>query len=165
MSDDYRQRVTDRVRELRTQGHLSQEQLAAVWGRSRHTVLRLEQGKIAPDLGLLAELAGVFKITLVEFLGPVLLPEKALELEAEAVHAAEVEAVQRTRRLAEEQTERLGRPDLHSLVKAVADIAADMEDADLAFLLKDWTLRREYLRLWKLAKLDPSREESDGETR
>src|SRR5262249_49590716 len=76
--------------------------LPAVAAR-RHTVLRLETGKLAPDLGLLSELAGVFRTTLVEFLAPILIPtDETMALERASRERLAAELVAHDRALLEE---------------------------------------------------------------
>ncbi len=150
--------MTDRVRGLRTTRGWSQEQLAARWGRSRHTVLRLEQGKLAPELGLLADLVGIFGITLDEFLWPVLRPGQAAEAEQEAgerFHAAALAATEahRQRYLAG-----LDHDQALRVIDAVGRLAreAPQDLALLADMLTATADRREGIRhLWPTAPFAP----------
>lgn len=72
-----RNRLAQRVRECRKARGWTQEDLADRWGRSRHSVVRLEGGDGDTDLDLLVNLAEVFELTLSEFAWPVIAVEEA----------------------------------------------------------------------------------------
>jgi putative transcriptional regulator len=52
--------VLNRLRELRQEYHLTQEQLAADLGVTRHTILALEVGRYVPSIELALRLAAYF---------------------------------------------------------------------------------------------------------
>jgi transcriptional regulator with XRE-family HTH domain len=179
MTTDYRHQVAVRVREQRGRLGWSQEQLAARWGRSRHTVLRLERNDLQPELGLLEGLAGVFGMTLVEFLAPVLQVEDREVLVEEAHKQARLGVAIRTNALLEREGALLDRPHVRSLVHTVALACQDMTDDQVEWERRGWELRR--AQLWSESrrpiavdshKISGERqarriveEENDGETR
>jgi putative transcriptional regulator len=58
--------VTNRVREFRREGGLTQEELAAAMHVSRQTIISIERGKYVPSLPLALRLAGFFECTVDE---------------------------------------------------------------------------------------------------
>lgn len=59
----------NRIKELRKTHELTQEELAALVGVSRQTIISLEKGKFDPSLSLAFEIARVFKTTVDEMFG------------------------------------------------------------------------------------------------
>ena len=74
---DFRNELAVQVRRRREGKDWSQTELARRWGRSRHSVVRLEKGEIDADLDTMAQLAEVFGLSLAEFVWPIIAPEAA----------------------------------------------------------------------------------------
>ncbi|MCR4325917.1 MAG: helix-turn-helix transcriptional regulator [Patescibacteria group bacterium] len=53
--------VVNRVQELRTAAHLTQEELAERAGVSRQTIIAIEKGNYTPSVSLAIKLARIFK--------------------------------------------------------------------------------------------------------
>jgi putative transcriptional regulator len=58
--------VDNRVRELRLERNLTQEQLGGLVGVSRRTIISIETGRFAPSLTLAIYLARTFDLTVEE---------------------------------------------------------------------------------------------------
>lgn len=58
--------MQNRLRELREQHELTQEDLAALVGVSRQTIISLEKGKYNPSISLAYKLARVFNLSIEE---------------------------------------------------------------------------------------------------
>ena len=59
----YLDRVKNRVRKLRTEGGLSQAELASQLGVSRQTIIAIETGRYSPSLPLAFRIARLFDST------------------------------------------------------------------------------------------------------
>jgi transcriptional regulator with XRE-family HTH domain len=140
--DDYRRRVVRQVRKLRAEKGWSQEQLAGLWGHSRHTVLRLEQGKGDMDLDVLSSLAETFGRPLVEFLAPILSPERSEEIVRDAVNA-ERDRLQRAInvqavKLLDAQLQAGARVEVRTLLGHIMRAARQMTAEELGFQCEFW---------------------------
>lgn len=58
--------MQNRLRELREQNNLTQEDLAVIVGVSRQTIISLEKGKYNPSISLAYNLARAFNLTIEE---------------------------------------------------------------------------------------------------
>ena len=58
--------MQNRLRELREQNNLTQEDLAVIVGVSRQTIISLEKGKYNPSISLAYNLARTFNLTIEE---------------------------------------------------------------------------------------------------
>jgi putative transcriptional regulator len=58
--------LQNRLRELREQNNLTQEDLAVIVGVSRQTIISLEKGKYNPSISLAYNLARAFNLTIEE---------------------------------------------------------------------------------------------------
>lgn len=58
--------MENRLKMLREENNLTQEELASIVGVSRQTIISLEKGRYSPSLVLAFKLAGVFKMKIEE---------------------------------------------------------------------------------------------------
>lgn len=78
------------IRELRKEKHLTQEQMAEQFGVTNRTVSRWENGKTAPDISILVEMAEYFQVGILELIEG---ERKEITKMEEKVETEEIKAV------------------------------------------------------------------------
>lgn len=66
MGDPKPTRVSNRIRDLRTERKLTQAELAAILNVTRQTVIAIEQGRYSPSLEMAFQIAQVLRVPLDE---------------------------------------------------------------------------------------------------
>jgi len=66
MGDPKPTRVSNRIRDLRTERKLTQAELAAILNVTRQTVIAIEQGRYSPSLEMAFQIAQVLRVSLDE---------------------------------------------------------------------------------------------------
>lgn len=61
--------IGENIKKLREAAGLSQDQLGAKIGKTRSAISQYESGKIVPRMGVIEDLAHVFRVTKVEIIG------------------------------------------------------------------------------------------------
>ena len=96
---DLKKQIAARIRTIRTARDLSQDDLAAMIGRSVDAISNIERGKNLPSLETLIALAEGLELTLVDLVGN--WPAKA-KISSKRV-ASEAELIEITRQLSDQQ--------------------------------------------------------------